>query len=207
MDHKYGIIYKHTNILNNKVYIGKTIQKLTRRVRNGKGYRSCFHFNAAINKYGWSNFKTEILICSLNIDYLQELEADFIKMYKADNPEFGYNLVQVDKGFNRFPDSIKQKISNKRKEYYKKLNKPWIPHNKNFHIQKNNLILKKCTTCNCEKELNQFNKNKRTWDKLMRQCRDCHIKLNNKYRKPIIKLTQEQWKASYKNRQKKIPTQ
>lgn len=203
MDHKWGIIYKHTNKLNNKVYIGKTVQKLSRRVRTGKGYKSCFHFNAAIEKYGWSNFETDVLCSALDINYLQELESIFINQYKSDKPEYGYNLVQVDKGLNRFPDSIKQKISNKRKEYYKKLDKPWVPYNKNLHIQKDNIVLKKCTTCKNEKELNEFNKNKRTWDKLMRQCRPCHIKLNNKHRKEYIRLSEIDWKKSYDNRQKK----
>ena len=50
------IIYKHTNLINNKIYIGQTCQRVEERWRKGKGYDPKTYFAKAINKYGWDNF-------------------------------------------------------------------------------------------------------------------------------------------------------
>jgi hypothetical protein len=55
------LIYKHTNKINGKSYIGQTSQKATRRWRNGYGYKESPIFYAAIKKYGFDNFSHEIL--------------------------------------------------------------------------------------------------------------------------------------------------
>ena len=55
------LIYKHTNKINGKSYIGQTSQKATRRWRNGFGYKESPIFYAAIKKYGFENFSHEIL--------------------------------------------------------------------------------------------------------------------------------------------------
>lgn len=55
------LIYKHTNKINGKSYIGQTSQKATRRWRNGYGYKESPIFYAAIKKYGFDNFNHEIL--------------------------------------------------------------------------------------------------------------------------------------------------
>ena len=83
-------IYKYTNKINNKVYIGQTSQTLARRAKkDGEGYKHCLHFYSAIQKYGWENFSCEIL------EQVSELEADdkekyYIQYYNSiDN---GYNI-------------------------------------------------------------------------------------------------------------------
>lgn len=46
---KTGVIYMHRNLINNKVYIGQTIQKPEYRWRNkGKGYKDSSLFYKAI---------------------------------------------------------------------------------------------------------------------------------------------------------------
>ena len=55
------LIYKHTNKLNGKSYIGQTSQKAIRRWRNGYGYKESPIFYAAIQKYGFDNFTHEII--------------------------------------------------------------------------------------------------------------------------------------------------
>lgn len=55
------LIYKHTNKFNGKSYIGQTSQKVTRRWRNGYGYKDSSIFYAAIQKYGFDNFSHEII--------------------------------------------------------------------------------------------------------------------------------------------------
>lgn len=55
------IIYKHTNKINGKSYIGQTLQDLEARWGNGKNYSRAFKFGQAIEKYGWDNFSHEII--------------------------------------------------------------------------------------------------------------------------------------------------
>ena len=61
-------VYCHTNIINNKKYIGITSKDNPNdRWKNGNGYinRNHPHFENAIKKYGWNNFKHEILFSGL----------------------------------------------------------------------------------------------------------------------------------------------
>lgn len=90
-------VYKHTNLINNKVYIGQTCQKPEYRWGSkGQNYKSG-HFRSAIDKYGWNNFSHEILYDDLTSEEANRLETELIIKYNSDNPEYGYNL---DKGGN-----------------------------------------------------------------------------------------------------------
>ena len=85
-------IYKHTNIINNKVYIGQTCQIPKYRWGNdGQGYKNSPHFYSAIKKYGWNNFKHEILYTNLSSEEADTIEQELIKKYQSTNPKFGYN--------------------------------------------------------------------------------------------------------------------
>ena len=55
-----GIVYMYTSP-ENKKYIGQTIRSLASRAQQGKGYKGCHAFYAAILKYGWDNFQSKIL--------------------------------------------------------------------------------------------------------------------------------------------------
>ena len=84
-------VYKHTNIINGKVYIGITQQKVYDRWKNGKGYSHNKHFSSAINKYGWDNFTHEVLIDNISKRVACLYEIYLINKYKSDNRNFGYN--------------------------------------------------------------------------------------------------------------------
>lgn len=87
------IIYKHTNKINGKVYIGQTKQEPERRWQNGlSAYRHNAHFLLAIKKYGWENFEHEILLENLTLEEMKYWEDYYIEFYEARNPEKGYNL-------------------------------------------------------------------------------------------------------------------
>lgn len=84
-------IYKHTNIINGKMYIGQTVQNLERRARpDGSGYEGNIKFYNAIKKYGWHNFKSEILIITdeENADHYEDY---FIRQF--DSIKKGYNAT------------------------------------------------------------------------------------------------------------------
>lgn len=86
-------VYVHTNKYNGKRYIGTTKQKVQKRWQNGYGYIGT-RFGAAIQKYGWDAFKHEILVEGLDKKSAYALEIALIKQYKANDPDFGYNVSE-----------------------------------------------------------------------------------------------------------------
>ena len=84
-------VYKHTNKINGKIYIGITQQKPEERWKNGKGYTHNKHFKSAIQKYGWDNFTHEVLIDNMSKYMAEKYEILLIKQFNSTNREFGYN--------------------------------------------------------------------------------------------------------------------
>ena len=93
-DKKY-IVYLHTLLKennNNMYYVGITSQKPELRwKKNGNGYKNNKHFYRAIQKYGWENFKHEILAENLSSEDAQILEKSYILLYNSADPLHGYN--------------------------------------------------------------------------------------------------------------------
>lgn len=195
---KYGIIYKITNKLNGKVYIGKTVQEFYRRCQSHR-YKSCRAFNNAITSYGWESFDKEPFISALDEKYLAELEEYTIKFYNSLAPN-GYNLIKIDNGLNRYSDKIKQKMSIQKIEYYKNLEVPMIAATRKHHISINNIEYKECYKCKDNKPLDQFYKDKNRWDGLASGCKTCNNILN-KAQRTESKLTPDQIDQSYIDRQ------
>lgn len=83
-------VYKHTSP-NGKVYIGITSRNPLSRWKNGHGYKNNPHFWNAIVKYGWDNFKHEILFDGLTKDEACEKEVELIAKYKSNEYQFGFN--------------------------------------------------------------------------------------------------------------------
>lgn len=84
-------VYKHTNLINGKVYIGITSQNPTHRWNSGYGYVHNSHFINAIKRYGWHNFSHEILFENLSKEEAYEQEKRLILLYQSNLPEYGYN--------------------------------------------------------------------------------------------------------------------
>ena len=85
------IVYVHTSP-SNKKYIGITSQDIQKRWRNGQGYSKNDYFTKAIKKYGWENFKHEIVADGLNKIEAEKIERALILRYKANDKRYGYNL-------------------------------------------------------------------------------------------------------------------
>ena len=88
-------IYKITNCVNGKVYIGKSIDILNKRwvyhkslLNNGTHINK--HLQNAWNKYGEENFNFSIILECMP-DELDEYEIYYIDLYKSYLPEYGYN--------------------------------------------------------------------------------------------------------------------
>ena len=106
-DHK---IYKYTNKVNGKVYIGRTCQTLEQRANgNGNGYKHCTYFYNAIKKYGWENFEGEILEEGLNDTEAGKRELYYIEKFNSTNKEKGYNLRDSD--YRTYTDETREKMS------------------------------------------------------------------------------------------------
>jgi group I intron endonuclease len=107
-EEKKFTVYEHLNSKNGKRYIGITSQALSRRFRNGEGYKSCVLFYRAIQKYGWDNFNHNILYKNLTKEEACQKEKELINKYKSNNPDFGYNLLSGGQFFTH-AESSKQK--------------------------------------------------------------------------------------------------
>lgn len=90
------IVYKATNINNNKVYIGITTKTLEHRMKIHKkdSKRKDTYFYKAIRKYGWDAFVWEVIDTANSIDELHEKEIYYISQYESfNNKEKGYNTT------------------------------------------------------------------------------------------------------------------
>jgi len=85
-------VYKHTCLINDKVYVGITARTPEVRWSNGRGYRNNVYFTNAIKKYGWENFKHEILYDKLTLEDAKQKEIELIALLKSNIREYGYNI-------------------------------------------------------------------------------------------------------------------
>ena len=116
---KQGVIYKYTSP-SNKIYIGQTLdEKIRKRRHRTITIKSSTKFGNALKKYGFINFKYEVLFRSewtddiLNLQIiLNNLEIKYIKEFNS--LEEGYNLTSGGDGIKSFKhsDETKKKISN-----------------------------------------------------------------------------------------------
>jgi len=112
-------LYKITNILNNKCYVGFTTlsveQRFKTHIKNSKYKRNSQKLYNAMRKYGVNNFVVEQVYCG---DDALQREDEFIKKYKAE-----YNMTE---GGNR-PPSQKGNTWEMSEETKIKLRKPKPP--------------------------------------------------------------------------------
>lgn len=88
------LIYKWTNKINGKIYIGKTTKTLLHRTKthvNTTNVGSTLPIHNAIRKYGKEGFNIEVIATAIDVTELNELEVRFINDYDCRVPK-GYNL-------------------------------------------------------------------------------------------------------------------
>ncbi len=105
------IIYKITNKINNKIYIGKSLYNKEEYLGSG------ISLNNAIDKYGKENFVKEIIETCENQKILNEREKFWIKKYNSTNRKIGYNIAEGGNGGNTRQGYDEEKL----KSYYHKL--------------------------------------------------------------------------------------
>jgi predicted DNA-binding protein YlxM (UPF0122 family) len=115
----HGIIYVHTNMINDKQYIGKTINTIKQRAgKNFKGYSGKNkngqhnHFYKSILKYGYENFVTDILFEG-DISHYVLIDFEKYFIWKYDTFNNGYNETTGGEG------GIRSEEMNKKMSEYK----------------------------------------------------------------------------------------
>lgn len=86
------IIYKATNLINGKTYIGQTVRTLRARMLEHLRHDKT-HFDRALKKYGIENFKVVIIDSANTVDDLNEKEIFWINFYRSFG-ENGYNMCE-----------------------------------------------------------------------------------------------------------------
>lgn len=112
IDEYYGVVYKITNKINNKIYIGQTIQSIENRF-NGHCSQPNVHKKMpiawAIKKYGKENFKIEVIYYAKNKNDLNEKEMYYINFYNSRKKDIGYNISTGGSAGNNYCASIRKK--------------------------------------------------------------------------------------------------
>jgi len=106
-------IYCIRNIINNKVYIGQSVD-IKRRWRGHRydlnsNKHPNVHLQYAWNKYGKESFEFKV-IHECSEDELDELEKYYIKLYNATDDKFGYCQKDGGQSNNHLSEESKEKI-------------------------------------------------------------------------------------------------
>ena len=183
-------IYKVTNLVNGKVYIGQTTKTIEQRWRKHiseakyeeSGKRKHNYFHNAIIKYGEDNFIIELIEEVNSKDELDKREDYWISYYDSTNKSKGYNLMSGGQSGIK-SDETKSILSEKKKENWqdenlrlrmsnglKKATEEWIK------ISEEQRVVFICESCGKEMLLPKWEANKRKY--CSRKCSSKHVALN-----------------------------
>lgn len=88
-------LYKITNQINNKVYIGQTIDvndRWSAHKSKAKVEKPVQYISRAIAKYGVENFMFEVLATCKTQEDTDEIESILISQYNSRDKQYGYNV-------------------------------------------------------------------------------------------------------------------
>jgi group I intron endonuclease len=109
------VIYKITNNINGKIYIGKDSKNRKSYMGSGQAIKN------AIKKYGIENFSKDIIDSCNSLDELNEKEKRWISYYKSYIPDIGYNRSIGGEGnwdLSFMTEEYRLKMKQKQLEYW-----------------------------------------------------------------------------------------
>lgn len=99
---KKFIVYKITNLLNHKIYIGQTAQPLGKRRQDHIKYafrrNSQQAIHRAMRKHGIDHFLFEILLYCFSKDHMDQQEIEIIRLLNSKSKHIGYNMTDGGEG-------------------------------------------------------------------------------------------------------------
>lgn len=206
---KYMIIYKVTNNINNKIYIGQTKFSLEERKKRHWNdantlNRKTVKFHNALLKYGLNNFIWEVIKECDNQEELDYYEKFYIALFNSTDPEIGYNLKLGGKFGGIFTEEAKRNLGESTK---KKWENPEMASKMLEGLRKgtetcklkaeNNYIMHICPVCGAEFKTKNWNSH--VYCSL--ECANMHLKdsLLEKSRLGVEKI-KDQYKETKENR-------
>jgi len=105
-------VYLIRNRANGKVYVGKTIRGIENRfLEHISGRNSSLLLTRAMNKYGLDKFEIFTIYKDAVTDgHLNMLEEMYIKMYRANDKRYGYNLTEGGDGLVNPSEAVRKKM-------------------------------------------------------------------------------------------------
>ena len=105
----FGWIYRLTNLIRNKAYIGQT-DDFKRRMYEHKNCKKIdtSYVDRSIRKHGWHNFKVEIILDDVPEEDLDNLEISYIAVENTMAPN-GYNLTRGGGGIRGYKYTTEQR--------------------------------------------------------------------------------------------------
>jgi len=98
-------IFKTMNIINGKIYIGRTERDDPKYLGSG------VYLKFAIKKWGKENFIRE----TIEINVSSDRESYWIKEYNSQDPKIGYNIAYGGEGSGKMAEATKKKIGDAQK--------------------------------------------------------------------------------------------
>lgn len=109
----YGYIYKITNLVNGKIYIGQTVRGIKPRFQSHFDYSKTNKIHSAIafaiKKYGKEKFIIEEIDVAYNQKELNLIEGVYMSWFKSLAPN-GYNIKEVIDGKGKCSKETKEKM-------------------------------------------------------------------------------------------------
>ena len=193
----YGLVYKVTNIVNNKIYVGQTIVGLKTRRENhvnaALAERDNNYFHNSIRKHGKDNFEWEIIGCANSKSELNDLEIYYINKLKSF--EKGYNLTEGGGGMTNYviTEEHRKNLSESHKGY-----KPTDEHRKRISEALMGHPMSKCAL----RALAKYNKNRVI---LRGPDNPCYGKApSKKVRDKLVEVISCWWEVTFPDGTKKI---
>jgi group I intron endonuclease len=119
----FGCVYRLTNLVTKKTYIGKSVnfkQRMSEHKHSMKKAKT--YLSKSINKHGWDNFKKEIIIDDVPEEDLSNLEISYIEVENTMVPN-GYNLTRGGEGTSGYKKTPEQRENSRQAQLRRRANR------------------------------------------------------------------------------------